>query len=360
MLSQHEVVPYLISRGLIGSRCVVDGNVAVLDSSRRNRNYRIISPDGCYLLKQAVGSDRVETLSREAAVYQQFLSEGRTNGITSHLPRCYAYDPEQHILILELIQGAENLREQQQRLGRVSSHSAKQAALALASLHVATSVPQKANGTLRMSVLSLHEPSLTVYRLISGAGLRLIEIIQKQKSLAANLDRLRHAYQPSAFIHGDIRAENFLIPVPLARNNRPIKIVDLEFAGAGDAAWDVGSVFAEYLGFWLFSFPLMTAQRLDRFIHLAACPLETIQPSIRSFWIGYAACVGLAGPKRNQFLLRAAKFAALRLIVSAFEMSVSLSSLNTCILSLVQVAMNILAQPEKAVIELLGIALCHD
>jgi len=38
MLTQHEVVPYLVSRDLITAQCVVDGNVAVLDNSRRNRN----------------------------------------------------------------------------------------------------------------------------------------------------------------------------------------------------------------------------------------------------------------------------------------------------------------------------------
>jgi hypothetical protein len=44
----------------------------------------------------------------------------------------------------------------------------------------------------------------------------------------------------------------------------------------------------------------------------------------------------------------------------AFEMSPALSSINTYILSLVQVGMNILAQPEKAAVELFGFAFCHD
>jgi 5-methylthioribose kinase len=360
MLTQHDVVPYLLTRGLITSRYVVDGNVAVLDNSRRNRNYRIISPDGCYLVKQAVGSDRIETLSREAVIYQQFFSGGQKNGIASHLPRFCAYDPEQHILILELIQDAETLREQQQRLGRVSSHSAQKAADALASLHRVKLTSKEKTATPRASALYLHQPSLAAYRDISRAGLQLIEIIQKQKGLKERLDQLRHEWQPSRFIHGDIRAENFLIPVPLGRNKRPVKIVDFEFAGAGDAAWDVGSLFSEYLSFWLFSFPLMTASQLDRFIHLTACPLDKIQPSLRSFWNQYVSCMALDDSKSDQFLLRAVKFSALRLFVMALEMSPALSSVNTYILLLVQVGMNILAQPEKAAVELLGIASRHD
>jgi Phosphotransferase enzyme family len=360
MLSQHDIVPYLLTRRLIASQCVVDGNVAILDNSRRNCNYRITSPDGCYLLKQAVGSNRIETLSREAVIYQQVFSGGQKNGIASHLPRFCAYDSEQHILILELIQDAENLREQQQRLGRASSHAGKQIADVLGSLHRANLTLQEKTATPHASILSIHQPSLAAYRDMSRATLQLVEIIQKQKALKERLDQLRHEWQPSGFIHGDIRAENFLIPVPLGRGKRPVKIVDFEFAGTGDAAWDVGSLFSEYLSFWLFSFPLMTASHLDRLIHLAACPLDRIQPSLRSFWIQYARCMTLEDSKSDQFLLRAVKFSALRLFLMALEMSLALSSVNTYILSLVQVGMNIVAQPEKAAVELFGLAPCYD
>ena len=359
MLTQHDVVPYLLSRSLISSRCVVDGNVAILDNSRRNRNYRIISPDGCYVLKQAVGSDRIETLSREAAIYQQLFSASQ-NGIANYLPRFCTYDSDQHILILELIQDAETLREQQQRLGRVSSHSAQRAADAVAALHRVKLTLKEETATPRASVLSLHQPTLASYRNLSRGALQLVEIIQKQKSLTAQLDQLRDEWQPSGFIHGGVRADNFLIPVPLGRGKRPVKIVDFEFAGAGDAAWDVGSLFAEYLSFWLFSFPLMTASQLDRLIHLAAFPLDKIQPSLRSFWTQYAHCMALGNSKSDHFLLRAVKFSALRFFVMALEMSPALSSVNTYILSLVQVGMNILAQPENAAVELFGIASRHD
>lgn len=359
MLTQHDVVPYLLSRDLITPQCVVDGNVAVLDNSRRNRNYRIISPDGCYLLKQAVGSDRIETLSREAVIYQQFFSGDQKNGIATHLPKFCAYDSEQHILILELVQGAETLREQQQRLGRVSSHAARKAANALAALHRATLPAQEQIISSRATSLSFYRPSLASYRKVSRAGLQLIEIIQKQKNLTEHLDKLCHEWQPSGFVHGDIRAENFLIPVPLSRGNRPVKMVDFEFTGTGDAAWDIGSLFAEYLSFWLFSFPLMTASQLDRLVHLADCPLDNIQPSLRSFWSQYAQYMALRDSKSDQFLLRSVKFSALRLFTMAFEAAPVLSSVNTYMLSLVQVAMNILAGSEKAAIELFGLSFSH-
>jgi aminoglycoside phosphotransferase (APT) family kinase protein len=359
MLNPHDVVPYLLARDLISSRCVIDGNVAVLDTSRRNRNYRIISPDGCYLLKQAVGSDRIESLSREAAIYRHIFSAKPTNRIASYLPKFCAYDLEQHVLVLDLIQDAETLREQRQRLGRASSRSAKNVGDALAALHRAEVNLREKIATPRAAFLSIHRPSLGSYRNISGGGLRLVELVQRQKGLQSQLDELRDEWQPTAFIHGDVRAENFMIPVPMARDGRSVKIVDFEFTGNGDAAWDVGSLFAEYLSFWLDSFPLVTATRLERFIHLADCPLDKIQLAVCAFWSQYVRCLALRDSECEQFLLRVVKFSALRLFTMAFEISSTLASLNTQILSLVQIGMNILAQPEKAATELFGVKACH-
>lgn len=69
MLSQREVVPYLLSRGLLTSQSIVEGDLVVDDVSRRNHNFLVASASGRYLLKQAVGPDRVRTISREAAFY---------------------------------------------------------------------------------------------------------------------------------------------------------------------------------------------------------------------------------------------------------------------------------------------------
>ena len=70
MLSQHEVVPYLLVRGLLTAQSVVDGDLAVDDVSRRNHNFLVASASGRYLLKQGTGPDRVRTISREAAFYR--------------------------------------------------------------------------------------------------------------------------------------------------------------------------------------------------------------------------------------------------------------------------------------------------
>jgi serine/threonine protein kinase len=359
VLNEAEVIPYLLSRDLISPNCVVEGNLAVLDTSRRNHNFRVVSPAGCYLLKQAVGLDRVKTISHEASIYQRLSSEAGSSGFARYLPKFYAYDAEEHILILEFVQDAETLREQHERSGRPSAHTAEHVADALAALHRVSKLNVGQNGevfTQRLPVPSLHQPDLKIFHTISSAGVQLIKIIQGQKKLGELLDRLREEWHAHAFVHGDVRGDNFLIPMGSASGRkRWLKIVDFEYACLGDPAWDVGSVFAEYVSFWLFSIPIIGGAQPDRFLGLASCPLEKVQPSIRSFWRRYAVSMRLEQSKSNQSLLLAVKYCGARLLNMAFEMSAASNSVSAHLLSLVQVGMNVLLEPEKAAVELLGI-----
>jgi thiamine kinase-like enzyme len=361
VLNETELVPYLLSRNLITSKCVVEGNLAILDTSRRNHNFKVISPAGSYLLKQAAGQERVATISHEASVYKWLASRAGSNAFARYPPKFYAYDANQHILILEFVQNTETLREQQERSGRASPQTAEQIADALAALHRVTILNAGQNAeafTQRLLLLSLDQPDFKVFRTLSGAGVQLIKIIQGQKQLCELLAQLREQWTTRTFVHGDVRGDNFLIPAgPAPGRKRSLRIVDFEFAGPGDPAWDVGSVFAEYLSFWLFSVPFIAGAQPHRFLSLASCPLEKLQPSIRSFWRRYDISLGFEQTKSDRWLLLAVKYCGARLLNMAFEMSVTLASVTAHLQSLVQVGMNVLLEPEKAADHLLGIPL---
>lgn len=359
MLTAHEVVPYLLSRSLVTPQCVVEGNVAVVDISRRNHNFKIISPAGCYLLKQAVGLDRVETVAREASIHQMLSLETATNGFVRYLPKFHAYDAEQHILILEFVKDAETVREQHGRAGRASAHTAEQVADALAALHRVSSVNVDPNWealTLRLPALSLHRPDLMIFRTVSSARVEFVKIIQRQRKLGELLDKLREEWKSDVFIHGDVRGDNILIPAQPASGRKCwLKIVDFEYACKGDPAWDVGSVFAEYLSYWFFSFPFIGGARPDRFLGLAGCPLEKVQPLIRSFWLRYVFSMGLEKWKSDYLLLRAVKYCGARLLHMALETTYASNSIAANQICLLQVGTNVLLQPEEAAVELLEI-----
>jgi Ser/Thr protein kinase RdoA (MazF antagonist) len=358
MLTEREVVPYLLSRGLLSPKCVVEGDVAILDSSRRNQNFTVISPEGSYVLKQAVGAERMETVSHEASIYQALAALPASSEFAGYLPKCYGYDAEQHILILEFVAGSETLRERQDRSGRASVLAAERVAGALAALHRVTGLSFNGNREVparRSPVLFLDRPEFKILRTGSSATLQLIKIIQRQKQLCDLLARFREEWFPSVFIHGDVRGDNFLIATrPAPGRHRPLKVVDFEVAGMGDVAWDVGSVFAEYLGYWLSSLLVLEGAPPDRFLPLAVCPLEKVQPGIQSFWRRYSS-LGVEPSGSDELLLRSVKYCGVRLLNMAFEMTVHSSSISPMLLCIAQAGMNVLLEPERAAAELLGL-----
>ena len=239
MLSQHEVVPYLLARGLLTSQSVVEGDLIVDDVSRRNHNFLVASPSGRYLLKQAAGPERVQTISREVAFYKA-VSE-KENGFSRYLPKFYLYDEERHILIIESLENAETLREQQMRTGRSSSRVAEELAEALAALHqIDAGSASEFVSARSLKVRLPHRPDLDIFGSISGGGIEVIKLIQEDRNLADVLDQLTGEPEGSSVIHGDVRGDNFLLPAKaLARRERWLKIIDFELITLGDPAVDI-------------------------------------------------------------------------------------------------------------------------
>jgi hypothetical protein len=80
----------------------------------------------------------------------------------------------------------------------------------------------------------------------------------------------------------------------------------------------------------------------------ARIPLERLRPAAARFWEAYRAIRDIAPG-------HAAELAAVRLIQGAFELSDGFAEPPAGVMLLVQVAANILAGPERAAGELLGL-----
>ena len=88
LLQPAEVLPYLLLKGLISSEEALSGDLEVQDVSRRNNNYRVLTESGhCLLLKQAVDSDSLESLTHEAAVYDCLWTSELFAGLRRFVPR---------------------------------------------------------------------------------------------------------------------------------------------------------------------------------------------------------------------------------------------------------------------------------
>jgi thiamine kinase-like enzyme len=355
MLSQREVVPYLLSRGLLTSQSIVEGDLVVDDVSRRNHNFPVASASGRYLLKQAVGPDRVRTISREAAFYRAVCK--KENGFSRYVPKFYLYDEERNILIIESLESVETLREQQLRTGRSSSGVAEELAEALGALHQFGADLTSEFATAGSSKARLpYRPDLETFRSFSSGGIEVIKIIQENRKVADILDHLTDEPNGSSVIHGDVRGDNFLLPAGAgAQGERWLKIIDFELATRGDPAIDIGWMFADYLSQWIFSLPLIAGYRPDRFEAIARWPLRKVQPLVRSFWRRYVSSIGLNRSQSDQFRSRAVKHCGARLLQLAMETTYTSNDITRSQLCLLQVGTNILLQPEAAVLDLVGI-----
>lgn len=359
MLAQSDVARYLLRQGLITAKSIVDGNLTVVEMSRRNQNWKVIDEGGTsYFLKQGIGPNKAETVAHEATVYQLFSADPRNASRCRHLPRFVDFDNEHRLLIVELLSGAQDFREYHAK-GRFSTALAGALGRALSEVHRGTVPDNSVQSRMKARlpwVLGLHRPDLAIFRDASNANLQLIRILQNTEGFPQALNRLRRQWKVDGLIHNDIKWDNCLaLRKPHPTRKPEIRIVDWEFAGLGDRCWDAGSVLSNYLSFWLLSIPITGAEPPDRFLDLARYPLESMQPALRAYWRAYAEGMDLANDEATEWLLRSVSYAGARLVQTGFEQMQFSARLTGNLVCLLQLSLNILQRPHEAAVQLLGI-----
>ncbi len=370
MLHPEEVVTYLLEHGLAQPQRIVESDLRVVEVSQRNSNFLVISRHGpSYVVKQGVGVDKAATLANEARVYTALWAGEFGAGIVRYLPRLCRYDPQEHIVILELLPHSEDLLERHTRTRRFSRTSAAEVGRALAILHRLDSrawLDYASNSTPPAQphwVLSIHHPNPGDVQRGSSANIRLIEIIQRFPELCKLLDSLYAEWQSAsqiAPIHCDVRWSNIIVCDHTAGDGKraagyQVKLVDWELARLGDPCWDTGVFLGEYLASWLISTPIADQNAPDRLLTLSKYPLGRMQPAIRTFWSTYSRKMGFDAATSEAWLLRSVRYAAAWLIQVAYEQSTSTIQLSGNALSLLQLSLNILKRPTEATTSLLGI-----
>jgi aminoglycoside phosphotransferase (APT) family kinase protein len=359
VLDHSEVVGYLLDRKLLPPHIAVDGTVVVRDASSRNRIFIVDGGDtSSFVLKQGTSPEGVAAVVREAAVYQLLRQQG--DRITNYLPTVWEYDTVGNVLILGKVSGDRDLRGHQVRTGRFSRALATSIGDALGALHreIAESVPAMPERPPPW-VLSVHQPSLSIFRDASSVALELIRIVQSAPELADGLDALRRGWEPSCLIHHDVKWENLIacptVSRPMARFR--LKIIDWEAAQFGDPRWDLGSIFSHYLSLWLFSIPITGRDPPERFPELARFPLGRMQPAMADCWSAYRRRADLDRPGGAQWLSAAVSYAGARLVQTAFEAAQVATHLDSSMVLHLQLASNILSRPREAAVHLLGISM---
>jgi aminoglycoside phosphotransferase (APT) family kinase protein len=347
ILTTRNLPTYLLSRGLISHDSVVDGDLTITDSSHRNRAFRVRrGAQPGYFVKQVRQWDAasISYWESEVGCYQRLSG----NAI---IPWHYATDFESRVLVLDLLADSETLSEYHKRFASVSALVGRKQGSVLSELHRTT---QGAEEPGRIPwILSVHETDPAWFDSLSPANSRLLQIVQGYPEYCTLLSELRREWQPSCLIHGDVKWDNFLI-----RNTESpdpqLHLVDWEMAVFGDPRWDVGAVLQAYLNFWIYSMPFHETTQPNDLVIRARRPLEQLWPAIHWFWKTYSEEMRLDSQASRTMLTLSARYAAGRMIQSAFEMMNTWQQMPPAGAAMLQTSFNILTRPADAVRDLLG------
>jgi aminoglycoside phosphotransferase (APT) family kinase protein len=161
-----------------------------------------------------------------------------------------------------------------------------------------------------------------------------------------------------AVVHNDVKWDNCLVLPNKRLSGEPVlKIVDWEFANLGDSCWDVGAVLSAFLSSWVLSVPVSGQEPAGHFLEFAKYPLARMHPAIRAFWEGYIEGRGFCRVESGDFLLRALRFCAARLLQAAFEQMQNSTVLASNVVCLIQLSFNLLQRPREALIQLVGLSI---
>jgi len=351
VLEPPDVVRLLLDRGLVDARHLVNGDLTVLDCSRRNRNFKVLSgPEHGYVVKQGLTDEKRATVRHEAAIYGLLRAAPKV----AHLVPRLRVTGRDAVIVVEMTRGSQNLREYHERSGGVPRSIAASLGSAVAAIH--THVGAAGVESSSPHGLALHRPDLAVFRHASQGCLEVARIITQSPSLAAAIDQLREGWTASAFIHADLRLDNCIVTPPAGAGRRHgMQLVDWELARWGDPAWDVGSVFAEFLAIWIASAPLSERTPPESFLQFALHPLDAMWPALRAFWQAYCRGTHRTDEANRAFLEHALRFTGARLVQRAFESVQSATTATPLAVLMLQLADNIMARPAVAGPQLLGI-----
>ena len=363
MLETHrDLVSYLISKGHLTPKDIVTGDLRVVDVSSRSRNAMVSRRIGTeYMVKQGYDFDHVGQ-SREAQVYRH-LAKRRDSHVSRYLPKMYAYEDDAHILILEKIPDAQTLTAYHTTASNAPILIGKAVGRALGSIHKDLNSGAQGEGLepaeigpVKPWVLSVHRPDVAVLAALSNANVQLLHRLQESSALCSCLQTLNDAWRYECLIHQDLKWDNCVVQSrPSTRTDAGLRFVDWELAGIGDPAWDVGTMVANYLAFWLLALPLSKHQSIDDVLESTPRPLASFQPAMRSFLSAYQASALISPSDYQPFLRRVVGYTAARLIQIAFEYLQSLVEMPAQALYFLQVGLNFAEHPQEALVHLVGL-----
>lgn len=356
MITLDTATAFLLRTGLIDTRAVIDGDLEVSSTTRRNRNLQIAFDGGGYLLKQPQDNahESADSLRREARYYRHCAAHDLFADL---MPGFVHADESAGLLLVELIRDAVPLWRYYRSRGAARFPAATAGALGtrLAQLHTRTRTWREDTAgapdfldDAPPFALTLHRPHPKTLAYLSAGAHAYLRALQTDVGLCARIDAIRAAWRVECVVHGDIKMDNVLVLAPAeasAAGPERIRVVDWEMTQWGDPAWDVGGVFQDFVFWWVVSMP----QHEDRAQAAMAStfPIDCLRAGAGAFWQAYVAATdGLASAR---FLRRAIDQAGCRMIQTGYEIASRFDHIPGPAAMLLQAGGNLLKEPERGI-----------
>ncbi|NEQ83928.1 MAG: hypothetical protein F6K26_28220 [Moorea sp. SIO2I5] len=192
-------------------------------------------------------------------------------------------------------------------------------------------------------------------------GLRFFDFYQRDNNLIKTVKHLVEHHQRCCLTHNNLQLNKILIPRQWEQrlseysDQNLLQLIDWERWNWGDPACDLGTAIAGYLLLWLNSIAVHSAIKLEQSLQLATIPLEVIRPSMVAILQTYMQTFSKALEERSDFIKLVIQFAGLALIYKIIENILSHQDFNNQSICILQVAKNLLCQPEKSLKSIFGV-----
>ena len=340
MLEQSDIAHYLLSLSVVKPQTVIDEDFRVVDASRRNSVFLATTRSGPTFVVKEAQSGEGASLEHEAAVLRLLA---RAPGLAPHVPEVVCLDGS--CLVLRTPGQGRDWNDHQGRFPVVPARVLGRLLAALHRLRVdLPDAPEPIWG------VELPEPPYNLVLELSAGAQDLVARIQASDALCRRLEDLRSSLGGAgSFVHGDLRWDNCLaLPAPGTQRRTRVLILDWELAGPSDPAFDVGSVLSEYLRVWVGSVPIVEPVDPGRLVARARHPLALMRPPMQALWSAYRHPGAPA-------LRRVIELCAVRLLQTAVERTQGVNAPTAHVITLVQLADNMLRRPDEAAFALLGL-----
>ncbi|RXJ73000.1 hypothetical protein CS022_11895 [Veronia nyctiphanis] len=200
-------------------------------------------------------------------------------------------------------------------------------------------------------------PTFDPYKLdtassFSPAQQEMNDLIVNNNEMCQALESLQDMWTVNGFIHSDLRLENCMLQLESSSNSKPknVTFLDWESFQTGDVAWDIAGVMAGFLSILSLGNvnDSYTGKELNNSAVTYRKKSEHITQQMRSFCLSYLQQGKIGSLHVKTLLNRVINFSAARLLSLSLDSLSGKEEMTLDGLLHLQLAQNILEDPEKS------------